>query len=115
MHWYNSKITLSGKEHSLPTTKEYVLKEYADIFRGIGTLPGMAYHIELKDSYKPVQHAWHIVPVGIQDAYNAELQRLLHEGVIVEVHSLHRVGQLYCASAENQWWNQIMSRSKRLE
>ena len=87
LHWYNSKITLSGKEHSLPTTKEYMLKEYADIFIGIGTFPGMADHIELKDNYKPVQHAPCTVPVGMQDAYNAELQRLLHEGVIVEVHN----------------------------
>ena len=64
-----------------------MLKEYADIFSGIGTLPGMAYHIELKDNYKPVQHVPSTVPVGLQDAYNAELQRLLHEGVIVEVHN----------------------------
>ena len=87
VHWYNSKITLNGKEHSLPTTKEYMLKEYADIFSGTGTLPGMAYHIELKDNYKPVQHAPCTVPAGMQDAYNAELQRLLHKGVIVEVHN----------------------------
>ena len=45
-----------------------MLKEYADIFSGIGTLAGMAYCIELKDNYKPVQHAPHIVPVGMQDA-----------------------------------------------
>ena len=40
VHWYNSKITLNGKEHSLPTKNEYMLKEYAAIFSGIGTLPG---------------------------------------------------------------------------
>ena len=76
VHWHNSKITLNGKEHILPTTKKYMLKEYANIFSSIGTLPGMDYHIELKNNYKPVQHAPHTVPVGMQDAYNAELQRL---------------------------------------
>ena len=26
--------------HSLPTTKDYLLQEYVDVFQGIGTLPG---------------------------------------------------------------------------
>ena len=45
----SARVTINGKEHSLPTTKEYILKEYADVFTGIGTLPGPAYHIELKE------------------------------------------------------------------
>ena len=32
----NSSIILNGKEHSLLTTKGYILKEYADVFNGIG-------------------------------------------------------------------------------
>ena len=31
-------ITLNGKTHSLPTTKEYLMKEYKDVFSGIETL-----------------------------------------------------------------------------
>ena len=81
----NSKITFNGKTHTLPTTKEYIMKEYADIFQGIGTLPGPPYHIELKDEYTPVRHAARSVPVGMQDAYKAELDRLLKEEVITEV------------------------------
>ena len=42
------KVSVDDKEHSLPTTKEYILKEYADMFTGIGTLLGPAYHIEFK-------------------------------------------------------------------
>ena len=80
-----SNITINGKEHSLPTTKEYILKEYADVFTGIGTLPGPAYHIELKEDYTPVRNPPHSVPVGMQDAYKAELQRLQKEEVIIEV------------------------------
>ena len=44
----STTVTVNDKEHSLPTTKEYILKESADVFTGIGTLPGPAYHIELK-------------------------------------------------------------------
>ena len=34
------KITINGRTHSLPTTKDYLLQEYVDVFQGIGTLPG---------------------------------------------------------------------------
>ena len=49
--WCKSSITINGKTHPLPTTKEYILHEYIDIFKGVGTLPGGPYHIKLKDSY----------------------------------------------------------------
>ena len=83
--WGNSKITLNGKEHTLPTTKEYLLKEFPDVFSGIGTLPGPPYDIVLKDNYTPVQHPPRSCPVGMRDAYKAELDRLVKERVIVEV------------------------------
>ena len=85
--WCKSAITINGKTHPLPTTKEYILHEYADVFRGIGTLPGGQYHIKLKDSYKPVQHPPRSVPLGMQSAYKAELDRLVKEGIITEVHN----------------------------
>ena len=81
----NTKMTVKGKEHNLPTTKEYILKEYADVFKGIGTLPGAPYHIELMENYTPVRNPPRSVPVGMQEAYKAELQRLEKEEVIIEV------------------------------
>ena len=81
-----SSVTINGRTHPLPTTKEYILHEYADVFKGIGTLPGGPYHIKLKDSYKPVQHPPRSVPLGMQSAYKAELDRLVKEGIITEVH-----------------------------
>ena len=84
--WCKNAVTINGKTHPLPTTKEYILHEYADVFRGIGTLPGGPYHTKLKDSYKPVQHPPRSVPLGMQCAYKAELDRLVTEGIITEVH-----------------------------
>ena len=66
-------------------TKEYILNEYADVFKGVQTLPGGPPHIKLKDSYKPVQHLPRSVPLGIQSTYKAELDRLVKEGIITEV------------------------------
>ena len=71
---------------TFPTTKEYILHEYADVFRGVGFLPGDPCHIKLKNSYKPVQHPPRSVPLGMQSAYKAELERLVKEGIITEVH-----------------------------
>ena len=84
--WCKNSITINGKTHPLPTTKEYILHEYADVFKGVGTLPGCPYHIKLKDSYKPVQHPPRSVPLGMQSAYKAELDRLVKEGIITEIH-----------------------------
>ena len=84
--WCKNAVTINGKTHPLPTTKEYILHEYAEVFKGVGTLPGGPYHIKLKDSYKPVQHPPRSVPLGMQSAYKAELDRLVKEGIITEVH-----------------------------
>ena len=62
-----------------------MLKEYSDIFKGVGTLPGGPYHIRLKEQYKLVQHPPKSVPVAMQSAYRAELNRLVKEGIITEV------------------------------
>ena len=37
-------------------------------------------------TYKPVQHPPRSVPLGMQSAYKAELDRLVKEGIITEVH-----------------------------
>ena len=58
-------VTVNGKEHSLPTTNEYILKEYVDVFTGIGTLPVPAYHIKLKEDYNPVRNPPYSVPLGM--------------------------------------------------
>ena len=39
----DKKITIGEKTHLLPTTKEYLMKEYSDKFKGTGTLPGGSY------------------------------------------------------------------------
>ena len=57
----------------------------SDVFKGIGTLPGGPYHIRLKKQYKPVHHPPRSVPVAMQSAYKAELNRLVKEGIITEV------------------------------
>ena len=77
--WNTDSIELNGKIHKLPITKDYMLREYSDVFKGVGTLPGGPYHIRLKEQYRPVQHPPRSVPVAMQSAYRAELNRLVKE------------------------------------
>ena len=83
--WNTDSIELNGKTHKLPITKEYIFKEYHDVFKGVGTLPGGPYHIRLKEQYRPVQHPPRSVPVAMQTTYKTELDRLTKEGMITEV------------------------------
>ena len=62
-----------------------MLREYSDVFKGVGTLPGGPYHIRLREKYRLVQHPSRSVPVAMQSAYEAELNRLVKEGIITEV------------------------------
>ena len=66
--WNQDSIKLNGKVHRLLITKEYMLKEYSDVFKGVGTLLEGPYHIRLKEKYKPFQHPPRSVPVAMQDA-----------------------------------------------
>ena len=77
--WGSTQVTLNGKVHNLPITKEYILREYADIFKGVGKLPGGPYSIRLKQNYTAVQHPPRSVPHrGIQSRITKTCQRRNH-------------------------------------
>ena len=53
--------------------KEMILKDYKDIFSGIGALPGV-YDIELDDSVPPVQNRPRRIPHTMRAAVQEKLQ-----------------------------------------
>ena len=81
----DKKIAVGGKTYPLPTTKEYLLREHSHVFKGIGTLPGGSYHIQLKEDYKPVQHYPRKVEASLNPAYKAESKSLVDLGAVKEV------------------------------
>ena len=91
---------MNGKAHVMPLTKEYILKEYKDVFEGIGTLPGGEYSITMRKDAKPVQHAARVVPEKKKPAYLKELQRLMRLGIITPV------------SEHTPWVNSIVPATK---
>ena len=80
---------MSDKQHSFPLTKDYLLKEYEDVFTGIGCYSGAPYHIETDPEVPPVQHAPRQVPVQLQQAYMEELDQLKKWGTLSTVRNEH--------------------------
>ena len=66
--------------HSKPTettpTKESVLKNYSNIYQGLGKFPGEPYKFRLKPDSTPAKHRPRKVPLHLQDAFHEEVKRL---------------------------------------
>ncbi len=70
---------------SSPLTKEYILKEYSDVFNGIGHLGGEPYHIQLGDNAEPVVNPPRSVAIDLQDQFQQELEHMKAMGIISPV------------------------------
>ncbi|XP_014673787.1 PREDICTED: uncharacterized protein LOC106814039 [Priapulus caudatus] len=65
-------------------TRDDVMKEYEDVFKGLGKFEG-TYKIELDPSIKPVVHPPRKVPFSLQWKLKDTLDRMEAEGVITPV------------------------------
>ena len=72
--------------HSKPTEttlrKESVLKNYSDIFQGLGKFPGEPYKLRLKPDSTQAKHRPKKVPLHLQDAFHEEVKRLVKIDVL---------------------------------
>ena len=107
-----SSITINGKTHQLPTTNRCLLKEYADVFEGIGTHLCGEYHIQLKEDYKPVQDPPLQVAVSLKPAYRAQLDGLPKLCAITEVREYTEWVKLNCSCKDTRWFPEVMPGSK---
>lgn len=65
-------------------TKDLVLKEYKDVFTGLGNLEG-EYKITVDEAVKPVIHAPRRVPVAIRDELKMLLEQMEKDEIIARV------------------------------
>ena len=63
------------------TQSPSLLEDYADVFEGLGELPG-EYHIEVDPSVSPVIHAARKVPLALQPRLKSDLDEMELKGVI---------------------------------
>ena len=76
---------LSSNKPKEALSRESVLQQYSDCFDKVGRFPGEKYHIIVNEGAKPVIHAPRSVPVHVMPLYKAELDKMLHDGIITAV------------------------------
>jgi hypothetical protein len=84
---------------SFARTKSQLLEQYADVFSGVGTIPG-EYHIDIDPEVQPVVHPPRSVPVALRSKVKAELDKLQDLGIIESI------------TEPTEWVNSLMVVSK---
>ena len=82
----NNVVAAPKKESAVSenVTKDPLLILFADVFQGIGCLPG-EYSIELSKDVQPVVHPPRRVPVPKKEAMKAELDRMVADKIVTPV------------------------------
>ena len=76
VHSVNSK-------HYEPLALDELVKEYEDVFTGLGCLPG-EYHIKVDTNIAPVQHVPRRVPVPLKAKLKTKIEEMEKQGIIVK-------------------------------
>ena len=74
------------KGPKLITNKEMIIREYPDVFQGIGKFPGPDYHIQIDPSVAPKQTPCRPIPIHLKVQFQQEINKMLEAGVLVPVH-----------------------------
>ena len=69
----------------LVTTQSQILKEYPDVFKGIGKFPGPPYHIHVDPGVTPKQTPCRPILIHLKDAFQKEISKMLQAGILVPV------------------------------
>ena len=62
-----------------------MLKEYDDVFQGLGKVSDFEYKIIIDPEFKPVSQQLRRIPVSQIEAVNNELDKILEQDIIEEV------------------------------
>ena len=80
----SQELGLVKRMHTVKTEQQDILKNYPDLFEGLGCLP-VEHHIELNETIEPVIHPPRRAPEAIRSRVTKELHRMEEEGVIEKV------------------------------
>ena len=65
-------------------TKEQIMREYPDLFKGVGLIPGDV-ELHLKPDAVPVINAPRRIPVALRERFRTELTRMENAGIVAKV------------------------------
>ncbi|UYV80241.1 K02A2.6-like [Cordylochernes scorpioides] len=71
---------------SMSTNIETLVQEHEHLFHGLGTIKGYSHKVTLKDNYRPIAQRFRRIPYAMVEAVNQELDKMLENGIIEEVH-----------------------------
>ena len=80
-HTQNTTATMP----KLVTTQSQILKEYPDVFEGIGKFRGPPYHIHVDPGVTPKQTPCRLIPIHLKDTFQKEISKMLQAGILVSV------------------------------
>ena len=78
------KLNLISRVMSVESSAKSLLKEYNDVFEGIGQLDGY-HHIEIDELVPPVIHPPRRVPIALRDKLKGEIERMEKLEIIKKV------------------------------
>ena len=81
---HNIQLVSNSEALTTSLTKEQVLTDFPDIFKGLGRMEGKL-HLEVDDSVSPVVMPPRRVPVALKGKFKEELDRLIDVGVLTKV------------------------------
>ena len=67
------------------TSKEQILSKYLDVFKGIGRVPSLPYHIQVNLNIMPKQTLCRPVPIHLKEAFKKEIDKMLQASIIKPV------------------------------
>ena len=80
---FNHNMLVNSVSTSEELTEQFIVKQYADIFEGLGHIGD--YHIEVDESVSPVQNHSRRVPVPLQKELCDKLSKMEQDGIIAKV------------------------------
>ena len=73
------------RSHNMITSKDQIMRQYVDVFNGIGKFLGPPYTIHLDPSIQPKQTPYRPVPIHLKEAFKKEIDKVLQAGVLKPV------------------------------
>ena len=80
-HSHRMPLMIS-EDNQLITRKEQIMARFNDVFKGIGKFPGEPYKIQLDPNVPPKQTPCRPVPIHLNEAFKAEIDKMLKAGVL---------------------------------
>ena len=94
------------KPDKMITSKDQIIRNYPDVFEGIGKFLGPPYTIHLDPSIQPKQSPCRPVPIHLKETFKKEIDKMLQAGVLKLVtEATPWVNSFMLVESKDKSWN----------